>query len=123
MAAKSTYLADKTLKHNTGETAYVMPASIYLALFTTNPTAAASGTEASGGSYARKVATFVNGSNNTDIEFIEATGSWGTISHWALFDAATLGNMLYFGAVDSAQAVTSGNIPRFPTGDIDITED
>ena len=120
--AKSTYLINKTLAHNTGETAFTMPAAIYVALFTTDPTVAASGTEVAGNAYARKVATFVAGSNNTELSFIEATGAWGTVTHWALFDAATVGNMLYFAPVDSIQAVISGNIARFAIGAIDVTE-
>ena len=120
--AKSTYLAGKTLAHNTGETAFTMPATPYLALYTTDPTVANSGTEVSGGSYAREAITFTDGDNDSEITFTEATGSWGTVTHFGILDAVSAGNLLYFGAVDSAQAVASGNVARFAVGQISITE-
>jgi len=90
---------------------------LYVALFTTEPTDTSAGTEVSGGSYARVQAQWTTPTQNAtsgaycaptaDIVFPTATANWGTIVGFALFDAATAGNMIYYGSVPS-QSVPSG---------------
>jgi len=55
------------------------------------------------------------------ITFPTASGSWGTITHFALFDALTTGNMLMSGALTASQAITTNQIARFAIGALDIT--
>jgi hypothetical protein len=63
-------------------TSYTSPATVYVSLYTTDPTDADSGTEVSGGSYARTAVTFgapSNGvsTNSADVTFPTATASHG----------------------------------------------
>lgn len=60
--------------------------------------------------------------NDADITFPEATSDQGTITHAVLYDAATAGNMLWFGALSSSKAITTGDTPRFQAGDFNLTQ-
>lgn len=103
------------------------PTAWYVGLFTSDPTDADTGTEVSGGSYARTAVTFSitgNAATNTGgVEFPAATASWGTVSHIAVYDASTSGNMLFHTALDTAKVITDGDVFRIPTGDLDFTLD
>ena len=108
-------------------TSVTRPTAWYLALFTSNPADDASGTEVStsGTAYARQSAAFtVSGdtaSNSAAIEFPTATASFGTVSHVAVFDAATSGNLIAYAALTSSKAIDTGDVFRVPAGDLDIT--
>ena len=108
-------------------TSVTRPTAWYLALFTSNPADDASGTEVStsGTAYARQSATFsVSGdtaSNASAIEFPTATASFGTVSHVAVFDASTGGNMIAYAALTASKAIDTGDVFRVPGGDLDIT--
>lgn len=99
-------------------------------LSTSDPLDDASGlAEPSGNAYARietpstywAAASGGSKATNTDIAFPRATGSWGTVTHFALFDSITGGNMLISFALDSSLAVTSGIQPKFVAGDLTVT--
>ena len=130
MGSASDYLEAELLDHMIGS-AYSAPATWYVALSTADPTDDASGiAEPSGGSYARvSVAanTFSRATSTIDndaaITWAEATGSWGTLTHWAIYDAASGGNMLFHGSLGSSQAIASGETARLPAGTLDITAD
>ena len=129
MAGKTDYLENKVLDHNLATAAYTAPSAIYVALFTADPGETGETTnEISGGGYARTQGTFGaasggSASNSADIEFPQATGDWGTITHFALMDAQTSGNMLYYGALDASNTVGNGDTFKFATGDLTVTED
>ncbi len=55
MAEFSNYLENKVLDHVLRNTSYTSPTTVYVGLYTSDPTDAGSGTEVSGGSYARQV--------------------------------------------------------------------
>lgn len=104
------------------------PTAWYVGLFTANPTDTGSAaTELSGASYARVSASFtVSGNEATTsaaVEFAAATGSWGTITHIGIFDASTGGNLIAHSALSASKAIDTGDVLRFPAGDIDITLD
>lgn len=131
MGSFSDYAELKILDHIVGKTSFTMP-TVYVALFTVTPSdAAASGTECSGGSYARKStagsdwSAAASGaiSNAAAITFATATASWGTVVAFALFDAATSGNMLAWGALTASKAIDSGDTAQFNIGELDITLD
>lgn len=61
--------------------------------------------------------------NAAAITFPEATGAWGTITHFALFDAVTGGNYLASGALTLAKSPTDGDTPAFAAGTLDVTLD
>lgn len=123
----SNYLETKVLAHTFSNTAYTSPSTVYVGLFTSSPSEDGSGTEVSGGSYARQSGAFTT-SNNTAttsaaIEFPTATASWGTITHIGIYDASSAGNLLAYAALTASKAIASGDVFRIPAGDIDITLD
>jgi hypothetical protein len=131
MGSFGNYAEDKILDHITGKTSFTMPTA-YVALSTADPTDDASGiAEPSGNGYARVTTSGSDWdassggaiANAAAITFPTATGSWGTISHFALYDAATDGNMLAHGALDTPTAITTNQIPNFAIGALDITLD
>ena len=108
--------------------AVTRPTTWYLGLFTANPDEDGSGaSELSGSGYARKSVSFtVSGNlatNSAAVEFDAATGSWGTISHVAVFDASSSGNQIAYSALTTSKAIETGDVLRFPAGDVDITLD
>lgn len=123
------YAENKMLDHITGKTSFTKPTS-YVGLSTADPLDDASGlAEPSGSGYARvttagadwAVASAGATSNATILAFPEASGSWGTITHFALFDALSGGNMLAHADLTTPRAVTAATILRFAIGDLDIT--
>ena len=131
MGSFANYWENEILDHLFGKGSYTPP-TIYVGLSTANPMDNASGlAEPSGNSYAR-VAT--NGAdwntasdgtidNANELSFPEATGSWGTLTHFALFDAASAGNMLAHGSLNVSKSISSGDTAKFSVGDLDISLD
>lgn len=128
----SNYLELKLLEHSVGKTSFTMPSGCYLALFTATPSDAGGGTEVStsGTAYARvqtntSWATAASGaiSTNADIEFSEATASWGTITQIGLFDASTSGNLLWWGDLSASKAVGTGDVFKITAGNLTLTLD
>jgi hypothetical protein len=121
----SNYLETEILDHVFGGAAYTAPSTLYVALYTATPNDAGGGTELSGSGYTRKSAAFTTSgattSNTGAVEYDTATGSWGTITHIGVFDAATSGNLLAYGALSSSKVVDTGDVFRIPAGDLDIT--
>jgi len=103
------------------------PTSWHVALFTSNPAEDGSGTEVSGGGYARQSATFtVTGNaatNSAALEYPVATASYGTVTHVGVYDASTGGNLIAYAALTSSKAIDTGDVLRIPAGDLDITLD
>lgn len=111
-------------------------AARYLALLTSDPgeTGSLAG-EVSGGSYARvdcatKWAAAASGSkaNNAALTFPTATADWADgspnqITHWALCDAASAGNVVWSGAFTTARTVLSGDTFEVASGQLTLTAD
>jgi len=126
MAEFSNYLENALINATLRGTNFTAPAAVYVALFTSDPTDAGTGTEVSGGSYARTVATFdapSNGvtQNSADITFPTATASFGTVSHIGIYDASTGGNLLYHTPLDTSKTIDSGDIFKIETGNLTVT--
>jgi len=124
---KTYYLDDNFINAALRATPYTSPTTVYVALYTVAPNVGGGGTEVSGGGYGRQIATFaapVNGqtSNTTDITFPVATATWGTIVAFALLDAASGGNMLYFGNLSTPRTVLVSDQVRFPSGQLLVQE-
>jgi len=58
--------------------------------------------------------------NLNPITFPEASGSWGNVSHYAIYDSPTYGqgNMLIHDALDTQRNVNNGNVVQFAPGDL-----
>ena len=126
MAEMSNYLENALINATLRNTTYTSPATVYVSLWTTDPTDAGSGTEVSGGSYARTSVTFGSPSNgvttnNADVTFPTATASWGTVGWIGINDASTSGNLLYYTALDTAKAIDSGDIFKIASGNLSVT--
>ena len=126
MSEMSNYLENALINATLRNTAYTSPATVYLALYTTDPTDADSGTEVSGSAYARQSITFgapSNGvsTNSAAIEFPQATGSWGTITHIGIRDASTAGNLLYHSPLDASKTIATGDVFRVAIGSLSVT--
>jgi len=126
MSAMSDYLENKILDHVLGTTAYTAPTTVYVGLATASFADDNSGTELTGNNYSRVSATFdAAASGTTDnsaaIEFAAATGSWGDVSHFGLFDASSGGNLLIHGAFTTSKTIASGDVLKISAGDLDIT--
>jgi len=126
MAEMSNYLENALINVTLRNTAYTTPTTVYLALYTTDPTDADTGTEVTGGSYARQSITFgapSNGvsTNSAAIEFPQATGSWGTVAYIGIRDALTTGNLLYHTPLDVSKVIATGDIFKIAIGSLSVT--
>lgn len=122
----------RILDHIVGKTSYTMPSTVYLALFTTAVNDAGGGTEVSGGSYTRKltagsdwVAAAAGASSNaTIITFVTPTGSWGTVTHFAIMasvSGTTAADYIGWSDLTVSQAIGTGNTVSFAIGALALT--
>jgi len=136
MGSFSDYLENKILDHIFGASAYTPPETVYIALCTSAPTDASTGSdivEATYTGYARKAVTnnktnFNSASagsvsNAVEQVFAECTAGSSTITHFAVLDASTGGNMLAWGALSTSKTITTGDTPKFAAGDLVATLD
>lgn len=131
--AHSEYLADALNDHVLKGVTYTPPTDVYIALFTSanglDNNTEGQQNEVSGNGYARlqidnSTRSFTSSSgksssNAEDWDFPQATGAWGTVSHMAIMDAATSGNVLYWGALTAARDIQLDDIFRFLAGELD----
>ncbi len=134
MSALANYLEAALLGLIFNKDAFTGP-STYLALFTSDPTDAGTGTEVSGGSYARVlIYDNVSGTpdwtvaaidgigykveNDDDVTFPTATAAWGTITHFGVLDAATAGNLLMHGALDESKVIGNNDVFKVSAGNL-----
>jgi hypothetical protein len=125
MAEMSNYLENALINATLRNTSYTSPATVYVGLYTSDPTDANTGTEVSGGSYARTAVTFGSPSNGTSlndaaVEFPQATGSWGTVAYIGILDASTSGNLLYHTALDTSKTIDTGDIFKIAIGSLSV---
>lgn len=127
--AKSDYLERKDLDHNLGTTTFARPTAVYVSLHTANPTDGATGAEVSGGSYARKVATFSTAATNAGVTTASNTAAiiWTnlpstTLSHIGIWDAVTGGNLLYHSPLSASKSVAAGDGYTIPASQLVVSE-
>jgi hypothetical protein len=128
MAEFSDYLENKILDHVLKNVSYTSPTTVYVGLFTAAPTDTTSGTEVSGGSYARQALSVTTASagittSSADINFPQAGASWGTISHIGVLDALTSGNLLMYTPLTTAKTIDTGDILKISSGNLSVTLD
>jgi hypothetical protein len=132
----SDYLEVSLRNHIFRTATFAKPAGLWIALFTVTPSdVAGSGTEVTGGNYARasmgapadatwSAVSATDGltDNIADITFPTPNANWGTIVAFGIFDAATAGNMLIWGPLTASKTVNNGDpAPKFVAGSLDIT--
>jgi len=126
MAEFSNFLENALINAVLRNTTYTSPTTVYVSLYTSDPTDADSGTEVSGGSYARTAVTMgapSNGvsTNSADVTFPTATAGWGTVSHIGIHDASTSGNLLFHTPLDTSKTIDSGDIFKITSGNLSVT--
>lgn len=144
MSAMSDYLENKLIDQLFRGQAYTFPSTLYVGLYTATPADAAGGTEVSGNNYSRasvaaSLANFAgtqgagtttasNGStgttsNNASITFPTPSGSWGAVSAFGIFDAASGGNLLFWGALSITKTINQGDTVTFPAASLSLQID
>lgn len=130
MAAMTDYLENKLIDHIFRAQAYAAPATLHVALLTAAPSDTGGGTEVAGGAYARVAVTGAlanwagtqaaastaassgntgTTSNNAAVTFPAPTANWGVVTHFAVYDAPTGGNMLIWGALTTSKTINNGD--------------
>jgi len=119
----SAYLAQDLAAQFFNGTAYTFPTTIYIGLFTTNPSGGTGGTEASFTGYARVAETvgttdFTTASgglvkNAVAISWTNTGTTGQTVTGYGAWDAATGGNLLFDNALTTSQVVNPGATATF----------
>ena len=133
MGSFADFWEQEVLDHIFNKGAYTAP-TIYVGLSTADPLDDASGNaEPSGNGYTRvttaagdwNAATGAGLIDNLNsLDFPTATGAgWGTCTHFTLWDAATVGNMLAHGTLGASKTIDAGDTPSFAAGDLDVSLD
>ena len=129
MGGISNYWRNKFLSHGIGKEVYVAPTYYYVALSATNPLGDGSGiSEPVGGNYARVSTTSASWTsvssyqvqNLAVVQYAKASGSWGTMAYFALYDALSSGNMLAYGQLITPVSIVINNTPGFAAGTLII---
>jgi hypothetical protein len=145
MAALSDYIENKIVDWLMRAQAFSPPATLYVGLLTAAPSDSGGGTEVSGGSYARvsvssslanwagtqaagsttaSTGTGATTSNNSPITFPAPTANWGTVTHFAIYDASSAGNLLWWASLTQSKTVNSGDAaPSFAAGALTLQID
>ena len=124
MAAISNYLENKLLEHVLKNTAYTTPGTnVFLALYTSNPTDADSGTEVDTDRQQITMGAASSGtiSNSAELSFTSMPAA--TVTHIGVHDHLSAGNLLFHGALSSSKAVDAGDTFKVAIGDLDISLD
>ncbi|PZT54131.1 phage tail fiber protein [Paenibacillus silvae] len=143
MANIGKFLATKILNTTTRGEQFVFPDQLYVGLYTSNPTFNDTGQEVNGGSYVRKIVSFDAPVQTTvreyhpktgalsdiqklvvrssaDTPFDVASGNWGVVTHFALRDAATDGNLYYYGELENPRSILTNDIFKFLASQVEI---
>jgi hypothetical protein len=144
MTAASNYLENKLIDQIFRNQAFSFPTTLYIGLLTAAPSDTGGGTEVTGGNYARAsvacslanwagtqaagstVASTGTGgvtSNNGVVSFNTPNANWGTVTHFGIYDAASVGNLLFWGPLSSSKAVFSGDEVSIQAGQLQIQID
>lgn len=107
--------------------------AVYVSLFTSDPTDAASGTELADSAYVRQRAhqTVISdgftapangsGSNTRTLTFPAISDVQVTVTHWGLFDAQTGGNLLFHAPLQNPKTLDPSDVLSFPVGSLMAT--
>jgi len=127
MGSFSDFLENEILDHIMGVGSWTSPATVYVGLSTADPLDTGGNlAEPSGNGYIRKAISFGSAGSraitqDAIVNFNEATGSWGTVTHWALFNAESAGNMLAHGQLSTSRSIVSGNTPSIASGQVVVS--
>lgn len=142
MSAMSDYLENKLVDQLFRGQSAPTTTTLYVALLTAAPSDSGGGTEVAGGSYARVAVTSSlanwagtqssgsttassgtggQTSNNGAITFPTPSAGWGTVTHFGIYDAASGGNLLFWGSLTIAKTINQADTVTFPAASLSIT--
>ena len=131
MGSFSDYCENQILDHLFGKGDYAPP-TIYVGLSAADPGDSGAGlSEPSGHGYTRVETTEADWNvaagglldNANVITLGPATGDWGTLTHFALFDAPAGGHLLVHGALTHSRTIESSDSAQFAGGELQVTLD
>lgn len=109
-------------------TSMTSPTAIYMSLHTASPTETGEvGELPVANGYAREVISFGAGTdgvylNDTAITFTATGASWGNITHFAIWDASSAGNSLFWSVLDdTSKIIGDGDSADFAIGILSVT--
>jgi hypothetical protein len=133
MASFSNFLENALLNRIFNGGTLTLPSTLYIGLFTAAPSDAGGGTEVSGNNYSRlavsanttnfPTTTTSTIQNALTLTFAIPSGNWGTVTHIGIFDAATAGNLLVWGALNQSRIITSSADVKLNQNQLTITLD
>ncbi len=111
------------------KTSPALPTKMYLGLSRTVPNLSGLNVSepSSSAGYRRKeltgLSTPTNGvvTNNQNINFDESTASWGTITHYVIYDSLTGGNLLMYGALTIKRVVETATVMTIKAGSLSLS--
>ena len=119
------YTDNKVIDHLLGSGTFTKPSAVYVALFVGDPASGGTEISTSGTAYVRKSSSFTISANvatnTSNIEYAAATSAWGTITHAAIYDALSGGNQLVTAPLGTAKPIATGDVLRFPAGQLSVT--
>lgn len=126
MSALSNYAENATFNLWLRNTAVTPPTTIYVGLFTADPGESGNTGEIAIAGYSRLAVTFGaptdgSGSNTVELVWDPATANWGSVTHLAIYDDPTAGNMILHGALSAPQTVNLGDSFRISIGNLIAT--
>lgn len=142
MSAMSDYLENSLIDQLFRGQSAPTTSTLYVGLLTSAPSDTGGGTEVSGNAYARasvasslanwagtqsagstaaSSGTSGTTSNNNAVTFPTPTGTWGTVTHFGIYDASSGGNLLFYGTLTIAKTINEADTVTFPAGSLAIT--
>jgi hypothetical protein len=125
-SAFTTYSRNVIIDRFLRNQSFTPPATVYLALYTSATDISGGGTESTGGSYARQAleldAATGGETSNTNLETFSSMPA-STVTHAAILDASSGGNMMVQGALLSSEALGAGDNALFDPGEVLFTVD
>jgi hypothetical protein len=142
MSAMSDYLENKLVDQLFRGQSAPTTTTLYVGLLTAAPSDTGGGTEVTGGSYSRVSVTSSlanwagtqtagstaassgtggQTSNNVALTFPTPAATWGTVTHFGIYDAASGGNLLFWGALTIAKTINQADTVTFPAASLSVT--
>ena len=125
MSKMSNYLETALGNAVLRNTAYTPPAKVYISLHTADP--GETGTnEISAGTYARQEIAFsvpTDGvfPSSAAVDFPVSTSNHGTITHFAIWDDVSAGNLLVYGELTTSRTYNTDQFLRVLAGELSVT--
>jgi hypothetical protein len=145
MSSMSNYLENKLIDFLLRGVSFSPSSTLYVALCTSAPNDTSTGAniaEISGGNYARQslssnttnwsttngdnasTSSGTGGSSSNSVEIKWTAVTWsGTVTHVAICDSLTGGNLLFYNALSANQTVASGDSISFGAGNLSLQID